>query len=419
VSAAFVWQSARKDFTRRLRDPLALLLWIGIPVVIGGLILLVSGGGGEAQAPKARLWIVDSDESFLSGALVNAFTAPQSAQYFEVEQLDEVEGRRRIEKGDGSALLVIPAGFGDAVLNETPSKLELVTNPSQRILPGIVEEMLSILVDGVYYAHRILPDDVREQMRKFSAGPGAGASVFPDLEIAAFSVEINRTVERLKKYLFPPVMQLETAVEEQQGQGLNFGLLFFPSMIFMALFFVAQGLSDEVWKERAQGTLRRASWSPQSIASFFGGKLIASALIFAPVCLMGVGLGIVFFDFEVSSLPVALLWGVGTGVALTALMTLIQLHATSQRAGSFLTNLILFPLIMIGGAFFPFEAMPAWMAAVGRRTPNGWALEELKAILLGKAQAPQLALAFVGLAAVLAVLAWLCVERLKRRFAKV
>ncbi len=57
---------------------------------------------------------------------------------------------------------------------------------------------------------------------------------------------------------------------------------------------------------------------------------------------------------------------------------------------------------MLGGSFFPFEAMPGWMASVGRWTPNGIVLERFKAVLLGGADVGSLwaiaALAGVGAA---------------------
>jgi hypothetical protein len=38
---------------------------------------------------------------------------------------------------------------------------------------------------------------------------------------------------------------------------------------------------------------------------------------------------------------------------------------------------VLFPLLMAGGSFFPFEALPDWIAAIGRRTPNGFVADRL------------------------------------------
>jgi ABC-type multidrug transport system permease subunit len=73
---------------------------------------------------------------------------------------------------------------------------------------------------------------------------------------------------------------------------------------------------------------------------------------------------------------------------------------------------------MLGGSFFPFEAMPAGMAALGRKTPNGWALEELKAILGDTIEPARLALAFAGLLAVCAVLFLLATRRIAGAFAR-
>jgi ABC-type multidrug transport system permease subunit len=38
---------------------------------------------------------------------------------------------------------------------------------------------------------------------------------------------------------------------------------------------------------------------------------------------------------------------------------------------------------MLGGTFFPFEAMPKWLAAIGQYTPNGWAVMQFKEIISG------------------------------------
>jgi ABC-type multidrug transport system permease subunit len=79
---------------------------------------------------------------------------------------------------------------------------------------------------------------------------------------------------------------------------------------------------------------------------------------------------------------------------------------------------LVFPLIMIGGSFFPFEAMPAWMVSVGRLTPNGWALQQLKAILLREAEAASLAAALAGLLAAALVLFLLAGRRMRTGFAR-
>jgi ABC-type multidrug transport system permease subunit len=71
---------------------------------------------------------------------------------------------------------------------------------------------------------------------------------------------------------------------------------------------------------------------------------------------------------------------------------------------------------MLGGSFFPFEMMPAWLARIGRWTPNGWALVKLRGMLDGSADATGIAAAFGIAAAVSGLLFWWVSRRLRNRF---
>ena len=59
------------------------------------------------------------------------------------------EGRRRMEEGEASGFLIIPEKFGAHVLDREATTLSLVTNPSQRILPGILTEALGFVADAL------------------------------------------------------------------------------------------------------------------------------------------------------------------------------------------------------------------------------------------------------------------------------
>ncbi|MEO6711075.1 MAG: hypothetical protein ABI054_04680, partial [Planctomycetota bacterium] len=58
----FAWVCAVKDLRRRLRDPIAMLLWIGLPLVIAVLIQSISGGDGGVR-PRGKLLFADLDDS--------------------------------------------------------------------------------------------------------------------------------------------------------------------------------------------------------------------------------------------------------------------------------------------------------------------------------------------------------------------
>ena len=96
---------------------------------------------------------------------------------------------------------------------------------------------------------------------------------------------------------------------------------------------------------------------------------------------------------------------------------LIQVLATTQHGANMLSTMILFPLMMIGGSFFPFEAMPSGMAAVGRWTPNGLALLHLKEILFGQPSVGATLLAAIGIGIPATIAFFLCARRSGGSFA--
>jgi ABC-type Na+ efflux pump permease subunit len=412
----FLLTTAWKDLLRRLRDPLSFALWLGIPLAIGGMLRLVFGGDG-GPSPRATVLVADEDGSVLSHLLLGALEQGGTQGLpFEAEPVELDEGRARLADGKASALLVIPAGFGAAVLEEEPCALELVKNPAQRILPGMVEESLGLFVDAVFYAHRILG----EPLRAMAAEPPPERVTLADEDVARIALAFNGAVERCAALLSPPAIKLvvEEAGAEDEEDGPGFAELFFPSMLFMTLFFLAQGMSEDLWVERSAGTLRRALVAPQRASTFLGGKLLAAVALIACVSLAGLVLGRLVFGLSLAHLPLAVLWCGLSGALLVLFLYVLQLFASSQRGGNLLSTLVTLPLLMLGGSFFPFEAMPPGMAALGRRTPNGFALEELKAIVSGSFEPGSLALAALLLLAACALLFLLATRRLSGAFAR-
>jgi ABC-type multidrug transport system permease subunit len=116
----------------------------------------------------------------------------------------------------------------------------------------------------------------------------------------------------------------------------------------------------------------------------------------------------------VASIPFATLWLVLSGVAFYLFLVTIAVHASGQRAANVIGNLVVFPLSLVGGSFFPFEMMPDWMASIGRFTPNGWAVTKFKAFVAGSAHGNDLLVGAACMAAVGSVLFLLTQRRIRR-----
>lgn len=373
---------AAKEWRIRLRDRWALILWLMIPLTIGGMITAMSGG--DQPQPVAHLMVVDEDDSMISGLLLGALEQVPEGQLVQAEKVSRSDGEARIHSGEASALLILPEGFGDAVLKEQPAAMELITNPAQRILPGILEEFISLVPDGVFYLHRIFGEELKIISQQIDSSPEGGTEVFPDTTIAELSVSINHGFETLATYLDPMALELKepTAAEEDNGPGLNYALLFFPSFVFMGLLFAAQSLSGTFWEERDAGTLRRTLVSPLSLSEIFLGKLLAGAALVGLLSAVMTTIGFLYHGISLIHWLPTVLWLTLSGTVVFGLMSLIQLLAPTRKAATLITSILVFPLMMVGGAFFPFEALPGWLKTIGVWAPNGYMLERLKAYLI-------------------------------------
>jgi ABC-type multidrug transport system permease subunit len=403
----FVLVAAAKDIRRRMADPAALSIWLGLPLMLAGLLSFISNVGGDAP-PRARVLLVDQDNTPISGLLPTA--TRQGNTPIDIEEVTLEEGRRRIDGGDATALLIVPAGFQNAVIGSGSARLQLVTNPSQRVLPAMVRQMVEVLAEAAFYGQRLLA----EPISLIASSPQSGPA--PDASVATIAVAVNQRLTQLQGVVLPPVITFSVKTEAATEQPLNFGQLFLPGMLFMSFLFIAQGMSVDVWNEKQEGTLRRLLTTPQSAGRLLFGKLVAGIAVAAAVAVAGLLGAVGLFDLAWSRVPLALLWCAYVCGALLAMLTLLHLLARSQRGSEMLAGVVTFPLMMLGGSFFPFEAMPPWMVSVGKWTPNGLGVARLKELLYGDVSMASLALAALGIG-IPALLAYLAAWRRLRSFA--
>jgi len=411
----FVLLTAGKDLRRHLADPLALGIWVGVPIFIGLLMSQLAGGSG-GSGPTARIWLVDRDQSALSQFLAGA-AGGMGDGLLDLQEVTLEEGRARIDDGDGTAMLVLPEGFADAVLAGSPAELTLVKNPAQSILPAVVEDGLEMFVELAFYARRLLGEPLEQILQ----GPPEGQDTYDSATVAGLATEINDRIARAGEVLFPPLLQLEVVEEEEAegggGGGFDFAALLLPGLVLMSILFIAQGTSDDLWIEKRQGTLQRVVSSPRPASAYLGGKLLAATAVMATVALVALLVGVGILGLAPARVPLAVLWAAYSGATLACLFQALQLVGSSQRAASLVSNLVLFPLMMIGGSFFPFAAMPGWMAAVGRWTPNGLAVARLQELLEGGAAPAPLTLSALGMAVPAVLLFVLVARRIEHGFA--
>ncbi len=366
---SFLFTSVKKDLARWRQDKTAFLVWLGIPFLIGGLLTsMIDSNDGP---PSGVLLIADHDDSLLSGLVVSAYGQGQLGELIVVQQVSAQEGEARINDGDASGFLQIPDGFQDAFLNETPVTLTLKTNPAQIILPGIIEDVTEVLLDLGFYAQRLLGPEIKQIQNSDSIG------VPDDVFVSGIAVDIQKRIKKLVPKLSLPVLEIVIVEPPPAEPQPDMALLFFPGIILMSVLFSSSSLASDYWVEREKGTLRRLVSAPGMLLGFVAGKAVAVLVVIGLIAAITLAIGFAYHDVAWSKFISSLLWVSFGGVGLFAWFAALQMLLPNIQAANLVRTILLLPLMMAGGSFFPLEAMPDWIAGIGRLSPNGFIVDRL------------------------------------------
>ncbi len=201
--------------------------------------------------------------------------------------------------------------------------------------------------------------------------------------------------------------------------GLDYREYFFPGTVALVVLFAAIFATISTIEDRAQGFLQGVLVAPVPRAAIVGGKVLGGAalawlqglpfLALAPFA--GVALTLRSALAAAGVLALLALGLAGVGLAFAWRVDSVQgFHAVM--------NLLLVPMWLLSGAFFPLDGAPRWLAALMRVNPMTYGVAALRRALypdgapLGPALPPfGTALAATALVAVAGFLAALLASR--------
>ena len=378
-----------KDLKRKARSPLGFLVVLSFPVLFAGMIALAFGRGGSAF-PKVRMLVSNQDDGVLANAVTSAFTSQQGARIFETRSVGVEAGRELMERGEASALLIVPAGFTRDLLDGKPVVLRLVRNPSEGILPEIAEQAVGTIVDLLDGGRRVL-DEPLAKLRPFL---GEGVAAPSDAEVVAVSLLAKHALEKSGELLFPPAITLDSEIfgstsaegEKPSGGGNTSAifLLILPGVAVYAIFLVGDQAMRDVMTERTLGTLRRQLAGPVTVGTYVLGKAATTAVLslLSLAVLTAVG---AFALREPVSLPAFVLVSLGLVLAITGTSALIYGVSRTERQAATMASVLYLVMAFIGGSFFRLEGLPAILRSVAPLTPFYWATEGYREVLERKA----------------------------------
>lgn len=401
------------DVRRHLKSPVAIIIYIAIPIVMTALIGIIFGPGDEDNTlPRIPLVLVDHDQGFASKLLLGTFDVDQMKKMFQVTVADETEGRKRMKKGKASAMVIIPEGFTLDLLDAKTTVLTVIKNPAEQFLPDIVEEFvgtLAVMLSGAVQAFA-------EEARGLRSMLDLPIETFPWQELGPELGKAQKKIVAAAKYLNPLLIGFkteETASAEDRPSFTQADLFssILPGMAVMFLLFIVQTLMRDIISEHEDGKLRRMMTTPLRPMELVWARLVGGWVMGIVVLLVMVALGALFFKASWGPFGYFLLLGVTVSFWTAAFFGLFSARVKNRnQAGAFAAPIIL-AFSLFGGSMMNPEAMPRTFKAIGIFTPNRWFIDGAALVRDGRFPlVPLIVLAASGL-----ILAALAVPALRRR----
>ena len=329
-----LWPLVKANVKSFYRDRASLFWTFAFPLIFVVLFgSLYSGGPNTTDIG----W-VDEDQTAASQQLRDAFAR---VPILVLTDRTREKALDEMRQGSLDAVLVVPAGLGDAVAPGAPPPTQpfevvLYTDPSNQTASTTIQQVVAQVVGGV-----------------------------------------NVTVSGV-----PPVLGVSN--ETLQTENIGAAAYIVPSILAMALMQLGVFAAIPLVSLREKGILKRLSATPLSRASLVGSNVVMRLGIAITQTLIILGVGAVLFGVVIVGSPLMAAFLVVLG-ALTFLSIgyLIASYARTEESANALTSVVQFPLLFLSGIFFPIAFMPDWLQPVAALMPLTYLGDGLRQVMVG------------------------------------
>lgn len=342
------WQLTWAQLLLFIRNKNTIIWSLFLPVFMMLALGTFLGDGGQSFILQTV--VVDEDDSAQSRELAAAFAETEGLK---VTVLDRETGLERVESGDADLMVLLKEGLGKEVERFQDS--------------GDAQAVKQI----VLYLD----------------------SSNPTVSELGGSVVAQVVDERNKEWVaYRPVI----ATEQVDVQAQSFGYMDFlvPGILaFMIMSNNLNGVAATIASWRERGILRRMQGTPLKSSTFIAGQITARVLLNGMQAVLVLLVAYFLFDVQVNGswilLLVVLLLGTLTFMSIGFIIASV---AKNPESASPIAGLITFPMVFVGGIFFPIRDLPGLLQPLIQVIPIGHLTDSLRGIMNDGAGLVQLSL---------------------------
>jgi ABC-2 type transport system permease protein len=312
-----------------IRDRAALFWTIAFPLIFVVTFGLIFSGNPSPTS----YGFADLDQTAASGQLKAAFASIEGVSLVDGTESELLD---KMRNGDVSAVIVVPAGYGDSVAAEgAPATLTVFTDPSQSQSDGRTRALVGYVL-GVLN-------------QTASGQPPAVVPAFETIQIVELSY---------LSYLIPSLL----------------GMSLMQGGVFAAVPLVA---------DREKLILKRLGATPLRRWQLVGSNVLVRLLIALGQTLIIVGVGTFLFGLETTGRWLAVGFFVVLGsLTFIALGYVIASFTPTEEAANGVTQVVQLPMMFLSGIFFPIATMGPLLQSVAKLLPLTYLGDALRQVMV-------------------------------------
>jgi ABC-2 type transport system permease protein len=318
---------ARANVLMVLRQRAVIISSLGLSVIS---VLVFGFLFGDNGAARTQLGVVDQDHSAISAQVISQLQKSDSLTVYTGSQTEEEQA---LTNGNRNAVIILPAGFGSAVLRGG-AHLKVIYNQSDPVTAASTRLAVSAIVDGIN--------------RAASNQPG-----LVTLDEQGVSVRSLRTIDFVT-----------------------------PGMVGMLLMWANLTVAIQLVFWREEGITKRLAATPLAPIAMISGQLLARLLLSVVQEVVLIALAIWIFHVHIYGNIglLALVVVLGALMMLAIGFAVASFFKKSQAANSAIL-LVSFPMMFLGGSYFSVNQIGGVLGGIIHALPLYYLNDALRQIV--------------------------------------
>lgn len=355
---------ALKDLMQLSRDFKTFMFLLIMPIIFTFLFGFAFGGFGNGDSDsRLPVGYISQDDHWITDELHNLLDNSDVIRLEENIFLSSAELEKLVADGDMAAALIVPDGYGRALLKDKDARLIVIADAGTQAWTTIAAELLTVAgkLDSAVRTATIIEDI--------------------DSERLPFDYAFEKSLSAWDE---PPISITETtslAVKKTSNEGQALA----HTAPGMMLQFAIAGLltaAQIIVSERKSRTLQRLlTTATQRVHIVLGHYLALFLLIFTQFILL-ITFGQFILKVDYLRVPLAtMLVAFSAALCISALGLLIGILARSEEQAIAFSIIPMFVFSGLGGAWVPLEVTGETFQAIGHLSPVAWGMDGFENIV--------------------------------------